>query len=131
TRAALREAGAAFEVLAADEANRRHPVAVPAGETVLFLGQAGIVHAERSVRTFLDMAMAGGAELHERTAVRELRPARDGVEVVTDAGGYRASVAVVAAGPWLRPLSAPSGSVLPVTPRRMPEVVSTPTTEGS
>jgi sarcosine oxidase len=113
---ALREAGAAFEMFEGEEANRRYPVSVPARETVLFHPDAGIVRAEDSVRTFLDMAAAGGAEVRERTRVVELRPAGDRVDVVAEGETYRAAVVVVTAGPWLKPLAETAGIDLPVVP---------------
>ncbi len=50
--------------------------------------------------------------------MRALVPAERGVRIETDGGVIQADVAVVAAGAWARPLLAPAGIDLPVTPTR-------------
>jgi sarcosine oxidase len=116
--AALRECGAETELLDASQAMERYPVSISMEERVLFHPAGGIVRAEDSVRSFLDAALAMGGELHERTRVSELRAGHDAVEVVTEGETYRAPVAVVTAGPWVKRLAATAGIELPVIPSR-------------
>jgi sarcosine oxidase len=115
---ALRACGVDPVLFDAAAAMERYPVSIPGGERVLFHREGGIVRAEESVRSFLDAAIALGAELRERTAVVELRPGRDHVDVVTEGETYRADIAVVTAGPWVKPLAATAGIELPVIPSR-------------
>jgi sarcosine oxidase len=85
---ALAAAGAAYELLDADGAASRWPVGVPAGWTVLFQPEAGIVRADLAHRAFVDGALAHGARLEEETRVESL----DELD---------AKVIVVTAGPWI------------------------------
>jgi sarcosine oxidase len=89
----LQAAGAAFELVAAADAERRWPIRVPDGWTVLFQPEAGIVRADLAQRAFLDSALAHGAELKEGTRVESI----DDVD---------ADVTVVTAGAWVRRLLA-------------------------
>ena len=91
SRDALREAGADFEILDADETKRRWPVRVPDGWTVLFQPEAGIVRADLAQQAFLESARNHGAELHEHVQI----------ESVEDVD---ADVTVVTAGAWVKRL---------------------------
>ena len=96
---ALAEAGATFELLDGADAERRWPIRVPNGWTVLFQPDAGIVRADLAQKAFLASARAHGAELHENTRI-------DAVEDVD------ADVRIVTAGAWVRKL-VPALSVRP------------------
>jgi len=115
---ALRQCGADSILIDAAEAVERYAVRIPLGERVLFHPAGGIVRADGSVRAFLDVAREHGAELHEGTRALGLRVAREHVEVVTPDVTYRASIAVLTAGPWIKGLAATAGIELPVTPSR-------------
>jgi sarcosine oxidase len=99
SRDGLREAGADFELLDAIEAQRRWPIRVPDGWTVLFQPDAGIVRADLAQQAFLGSARRHGAELREGTRI-------DSVDEVD------ADVTVVTAGAWVRKL-VPGVSVRP------------------
>jgi sarcosine oxidase len=116
--AALRTSGAESRLMDAAEAMERYPVRIPPGQRVLFHPDGGIVRAEDAVRAFLDAGLDHGGELQERTRATELRPAAHHVDVVTEGEIYRAPVAVVTAGPWVKPLAATAGIDLPVVPSR-------------
>jgi sarcosine oxidase len=116
--AALRGCGVQATVFETAEAMERYPVRIPDGERVLFHREGGIVRAEAAVRSFLDAAVASGAELRQRTKAVDLLPRGDHVEVVTDEETYRTPVAVLTAGPWIEPLAATAGIDLPVVPSR-------------
>ncbi len=87
SHAVLDAAGAEYELLDSDSANRRWPVAVPDGWTALFQPQAGIVRADLAHRAFVDRAVAAGARIEEQTRIGSL----DDVD---------AKVVVVTVGPW-------------------------------
>src|SRR6266568_5628052 len=91
SRDGLRKAGVEFELVDAAAAERRWPIRVPQGWTVLFQPEAGIVRADLAQRAFLDSAREHGAELREKTLVESL----DDVD---------ADVTVVTAGAWVRRL---------------------------
>ncbi len=101
SRDALEAADADYELLGAEEARERWPVAVPEGWTALFQPEAGIVRADLAHRTFVNRALAHGARLEEETRIESL----DDVD---------AEVVVVTAGSWVRKL-VPD---LPVRPTR-------------
>jgi monomeric sarcosine oxidase len=88
---ALEAAGAEHELLDADAARRRWPVGVRDGWTVLFQPEAGIVRADVAHRTFVDRALAHGAQLEEHRRVESLD------ELDADA-------VIVTAGPWVQRL---------------------------
>jgi sarcosine oxidase len=91
SRDGLSAAGADFDLIAPDEAERRWPIRVPEGWTVLFEPDAGAVRADLAAKAFLDSARAHGAELHEGTRIESV----DDVD---------ADVTVVTAGAWVRRL---------------------------
>jgi sarcosine oxidase len=104
---ALRAEGRSCERLGTADARMRFPAfAFPDGSEVLHQPDAGILAADRALATMLAEAAADGAVLREREAVLEVRPRRDGVEVVSERSRYAADRVVVAAGPWLGRLAA-------------------------
>jgi sarcosine oxidase len=118
-RSAMRSGGVPSTVLSGAEAMARHPaLSLPPDARVLHQPGAGVLSAADAVRAFVDGARAHGAVVGERTRVIELRPGARHVDVVSQDDVVRASVAVVTAGAWARPLLAGAGIDLPVTPSR-------------
>ena len=71
--AALRAAGARYELIDGAEACRRHPfLALPPHEPVLFQPEGGFARAEATIRALVSSAVAHGAVLREDTAVGSL-----------------------------------------------------------
>jgi sarcosine oxidase len=117
--AAMEARGVPFERLDGTEVAARFPaLAADRDEPFLFQPEGGTVGADVAWRAFVASALARGAELAEETRVLAIRPGDDGVEIDTDAGGYRARAAVITAGAWARDLLAPAGYDLPVRPTR-------------
>jgi sarcosine oxidase len=110
--ATLDACGAKHELLDAGEVGRRFGISTDCRE-VVFQPEAGIVLADRALPAF-----RAGARVREETRVHALVPHEDGVGVETDGGSIEASVAVVAAGAWAKPLLADAGIDLPVVPTR-------------
>jgi sarcosine oxidase len=110
--ATLDACGAEHELLDADEVERRFGLATTCCK-VVFQPEAGIVRADRAL-----LAFRAGAQVREETRVRALVPQESGVRVETHDGAIDASVAVVAAGAWAKPLLAEAGIDLPVVPTR-------------
>jgi sarcosine oxidase len=116
---ALGAAGAQFELLTGRDVMARFPsVSLPAAASVLYQPDAGIVAADRAVRSMVDLARGAGATLQERGRVLSLRPVGEEVEASTAQESFRASVAVVTAGAWSRSLLSGAGIDLPVIPTR-------------
>ena len=101
SRDALEARGAEYELLEAEAARARWPIAVPDGWTVLFQPEAGIVRADLAWQAFVDAAAKAGAKLHESSRVEAL-------------ADLDADVVVVTAGPWAGRLLEPEGIDLPV-----------------
>jgi len=101
SQAALEECGIACEVLDAEAVERRFGVAVPAGVTVLFQPEAGIVFADRALHAFARGVRQYGGRLVEHSRIESLDEVDAGAVVVT-------------AGPWARGLLAAAGIELPV-----------------
>jgi sarcosine oxidase len=105
---AAREHQLAVELLDHGALVRRFPhFRLPPGYAGLYEEQAGVLLSEAAIAAFVHGALAGGAVVHGREAVRELSVEASGVAVITDHGTYRVGRAVVAAGPW-------AGKLLPV-----------------
>jgi len=83
---ALEACGESYELLGAAAASMRG-VALPAGWAALWQPQAGIVHADRARRAFLDVALRRGARVVTGRRVESL-DALDADRVVVTAGGW-------------------------------------------
>jgi sarcosine oxidase len=116
--AALEAAGESFERPSAAEVVERWPVLrFDEGSAFLYQPDGAIIRADEALRIQARLARAAGAELRERTVVEAIRPAADGVEVVTSGGEViRAPAAIVAAGAWAGPLLRGVGIDLPLQP---------------
>ena len=116
---ALATCGASYELVDGAEAMRRYPrITVPPAAPALLPPDYGVILAERSVRTFVDLAVARGAELREGAGVSDLSVGDRDASVVAAGERHRSAVVVLAAGPWTGPLAAEAGIDVPVTPSR-------------
>ncbi|NJN19337.1 MAG: N-methyl-L-tryptophan oxidase [Oscillochloris sp.] len=102
---ALRAAQLPFDVLEGAAATAAMPqMHIPAGWALLRQPGAGILDADRCVRTMVDQALAHGATLREHTPALAVKPDGDGVLVTINepdgATQIRADRAIIAAGPW-------------------------------
>jgi sarcosine oxidase len=111
---ALQGAGVEAEFLSPGEAARRFGVVVPDETPLLCQPDAGVIRADRARNVLLRMARSAGAELHQGERVRSIAQRDDAVELETDAGRWRCSSAIVAAGPWSGDLLADAGIELPL-----------------
>jgi sarcosine oxidase len=99
--AAARRFAIPHEVLDAREIERRFPPFRLAGDEIGYYEPgAGYLRPERCVAAQLDRARAQGAIERAGETVRRVTPRPGEVEVVTDAGTYTASKAIVTAGAW-------------------------------
>ena len=108
----LDECGARYELLDADEVERRFGLATECCNA-LFQPEAGVALAGHALRAF-----ASRVDVREDAPVTVLAPYRGGVRVETERGAIEANVAVVAAGAWAKPLLARVDIDLPVTVTR-------------
>jgi sarcosine oxidase len=113
-RASLDAVGVPHEWIDAGEIRRRWPAfargSVVDGEVMgIASPDTGIVPAGRATSILQRLAVEHGAELRDRTPVRELRPVDGEVDVVTDAGPVRCGAVVVCADAWTNRLLAPLG----------------------
>ena len=93
------------EVIDGSELRRRHPAyaGFDDGTRVVWQPDGGFLLAERTILAHVNGAIASGADLRFREAVREWEPTGDGgVRVVTDRGTYAAERLIVCAGAWSR-----------------------------
>jgi sarcosine oxidase len=115
---ALAACGVPFEMLSPGEVDARFGIALDDGERALFQSDGGTTRADRALSAFLSGAQAAGAELLDRTSVRELRVTPRLVHLDTDNGSLDARAVVVTAGAWAAGLLTPLGIHLPVVPTR-------------
>jgi sarcosine oxidase len=89
------------EVLTSAELTRRYPAFHFSAETMALLQpDGGFLLPERCIVAYVNAALAAGAEVHGREAVRAWEPLGDGVRVVTDRRAYEAERLVFTAGAW-------------------------------
>jgi sarcosine oxidase len=93
---ALSACGVPFEVLDETEIERRFAIRMESGQSGLFQADGGIVYADLALQALLSSAVAGGAQLRERTKVESIEDEGDTVSL----DGIRAKAVVVTAGAW-------------------------------
>jgi sarcosine oxidase len=115
---ALAAAGERFEVPSAGEVAERWPMLRFRGQTAfLFQPEGAVVRADEALRVQARLARELGATIREGTVAEVVKPASDGVDVVTSTGGVvHAPAAIVAAGAWAGPLLRDGGVDLPLRP---------------
>lgn len=107
--------GVPYELLSADEAERRWPGMRFAG-SVVYHPQAGTIDPERAVESFTSEAARYGAEVRYESVVVSLRADDDGAEAqLADGVRVRARSVVAAAGGWAGPLLRDLISLPPLT----------------
>mgnify|MGYP000847691186 CR=1 FL=1 len=114
------EMGIEHEVLTGLELNKRWPgYKLPQDIMALYQKDGGFLTPERCVISYVNAAMALGAEIHGREQVLGWEPRGDGVRVFTDRATYEADSLVFTAGswnsqlmPWLHGLATPERQVL-------------------
>jgi sarcosine oxidase len=116
--AALEAAGESFERPSAAEVAERWPVLrFDAGSAFLYQPEGAIIRADEAIGAQARLARAAGAELRERAVVEAVRPAAEGIEVVTSGGEViHATAAIVAAGAWASSLLRNAGIDLLLQP---------------
>lgn len=105
-----------FETLDRDEIVRRYPKFQLPEETIAYYQpDYGLLDADRCGATMANLARRHGAQVHEHEQVLQITPLSDGVEVLTNAGTYRAARLILSAGSWIGPLLETLGNQLPLT----------------
>ena len=93
------------EVLDAETLAKRFPqYRLEDGDAVVLDRRAGFIRPELTIQTAARRAEQLGAVIHRYTAVREIVPVANGVEIRTDSGSERFDTAVVTPGPWVNDL---------------------------
>ena len=115
---ALAACGVRYETLTAGEVASHWPIRLEPGETAVFQGDGGFLHAARAYATLLGAAIDGGIEVRERTHVEALALERGSVRLSLATGELIARAVVVTAGAWAPRLVATVGVELPVVPTR-------------
>jgi sarcosine oxidase len=102
TRELARRFGIEHEELSPADLRERFPMFAADEETEgYYEPEAGFVRPEDAVRTQLELARRGGAELRSGERVVGWSASGEGVGVVTDRATYGADQLVLCAGPWL------------------------------
>jgi sarcosine oxidase len=112
--------GIDHEVLTGIELSRRFPgYRLPQEIMALYQKDGGFLTPERCVVSYVNAALAHGAEIHGRETVLGWEPQGDGVRVTTNRAVYTADALVFTAGswnsqlmPWLHGLATPELQVL-------------------
>jgi sarcosine oxidase len=113
--AALEAAGESFERPTAAEAAERWPRLRVEDRALLYQPEGAIIRADAAIAAQARLAASAGAEIREHTIARSIRPAGDGVEVLTfDGEAILAPAAIVAAGAWAPSLLADADVRLPL-----------------
>ncbi|MFJ4978136.1 N-methyl-L-tryptophan oxidase [Streptomyces coeruleorubidus] len=101
----IAEHGLDHEVLDAEALAKRFPqFRIEDGDVAVLDRRAGFIRPELTIQTAARRAEELGACIHRYTAVREIVPVSNGVEIRTDAGSEHFDTAVVTPGPWVNDL---------------------------
>ena len=113
---AMREAGIPHDELSAGEVMERYPqFRLHPDVRGVYQRDGGLVDAARANAVHINLARARGATVLDNTPVRGVRPAADGVEVVTDVATFSARRLVVTSGAWTNDILRHVGMTLPIT----------------
>jgi sarcosine oxidase len=103
--AVLTECGVPAELLPERAAAERWPFIDFEGVgQVMYHEDAGVLDPDRAIAAMLRLAAASGADVRFDTPVEKLAAAPSGAVAITAGETFTAPVAVVAAGPWIKPL---------------------------
>ncbi len=95
------EHGLPHEVLTGAELTERFPgYRFPHELLALYQPKGGFLTPERTIVSYVNAAMALGADIHGREEVLEWEPVGDGVRVRTNRGFYEADRLIITAGAW-------------------------------
>ncbi|WP_030674590.1 N-methyl-L-tryptophan oxidase [Streptomyces cellulosae] len=101
----IAEHGLDHEVLDAESLAKRFPqYRIEDGDAAVLDRRAGLIRPELTVQTAARRAEELGAVIRRYTAVREITPVANGVEIRTGAGSEHFDTAVVTPGPWVNDL---------------------------
>ena len=101
--------GIPYDVLDPVQVREAHPwITVPDDRNAGFEPTAGLVMAERAVEVQLMLARQRGASIRTGEAVESIEPHADHVVVRTAADSFEAANVVLATGPWMSELVAPT-----------------------
>jgi len=115
-RVTMESAGVWFEALDRAEIMHRFPqFALPENTLGFYQTDYGLIAADRTLSTLASKLLLHGATIAESESVQQLRASGDGVEVRTEKGKYHGERLVLAAGPWIGPLTRQLGLALPLT----------------
>lgn len=117
TMRSAREHRLAIDSLDQDDLRRRFPMFRAEEEMIgLWEEDAGFLHVEACIRTYIEQARACGASLALGEAVERWKSTGAGVTVTTHRGQYGADRLILCAGPWTAGLI--RGIDLPIEVRR-------------
>lgn len=105
TKASCDLHGLTHEFLDKAEMARRYPAfALEEDEVALLDPQGGYIRPEAAIMGYLKLAAEDGATLHFGERVTAIEPDKDGVDIVSTTGRYRARKVIVATGAWIAEL---------------------------
>lgn len=94
--------GLPHEIFTSAQLMKRFPgYRLPAGTMALLQPEGGFLVPEACVSAHVMQAQGSGAEVRANEKVLRWEPLKDGVEVVTEAGGYTADRLILSTGPWI------------------------------
>ncbi len=112
--AAMAERGVAFETIDAGQAADAFGLNL-GYESAVFQRDAAVIDCRKTIDLQIDLTRQVGGQVSCGVRVASILPCSDGsVELLTSAGRFVASIVVMAAGPWARPLAKTFGLDLPL-----------------
>ncbi len=88
------------ELTPAQSVTRFPQFVVPAGFQSLYEPEAGFVTPERAILAFTEAAMAKGAVIKTKERIQGWKSNKDGIEVTTSSGTFKAGKIIITAGAW-------------------------------
>ncbi len=116
----LREVGTSVEIVDPDRLASEHPQIVSDGSAAVWEADAGHADPAGTTRALVDDAARHGVKICPHTMIVRIEPRPGGGAIVRDADGQvtECERALIATGPWTRPLLAQLGVQLPLTVER-------------
>lgn len=111
--AAMRQAGAPCELLAARDAADQFPGVAVKGDVVVYEPDSAVIAADQTLAALTALVQSAGGEVRADAAVSGLADEGQRVLVRTNSGSVLANLVIVCAGPWTPALLSSAGITVP------------------
>ncbi|MBI4854448.1 MAG: N-methyl-L-tryptophan oxidase [Acidobacteria bacterium] len=102
---ALKQLGSEFEELGFKELNKRYPqFNLSKSALAIYSPDTGVINPTQSIKVMVNSAKRLGAIVQDNEMVKEIRPSKELVEIITEKNHYKASNLIISVGGWTNKL---------------------------